>query len=89
MITAVYAVHAIQVAQIVQHCMESAVQLLVPLRVKLSQGDSWGSLVPLLVRHGLDSSAEQEDVSSSYRGLDDETGKGGHRTIVKNLFGKE
>lgn len=36
------------VAALVRECMEGAVQLAVPLRVKLSTGPSWGSLVPLI-----------------------------------------
>lgn len=35
------------VAALVRECMEGAVLLAVPLRVKLSAGPSWGSLTPL------------------------------------------
>lgn len=38
---------AAQVARLVKGCMEEAVQLRVPLQVKLSSGLSWGSMQPL------------------------------------------
>ncbi len=39
----------LQVAKIVQSCMENAVELQVPLKVKLSYGETWGTLVPLVI----------------------------------------
>ena len=35
------------VAGVVRDCMENAIALRVPLKVKLHTGDTWGSLSPL------------------------------------------
>lgn len=45
-ISAIIALIDIKVAAIVKECMENAVQLLVPLQVKLSTGSDWGNLQP-------------------------------------------
>ena len=42
--------HLVQeVGFIIKHCMENAIQLNVPLKVKLFSGRNWGDLQPLVI----------------------------------------
>lgn len=80
--------HFEEVAVIVRDCMEQAVSLCIPLKVKISKGRSWGELEQL-----------QQNSNSVHSGIDVDGVDNGHGVqmmssyvssyVVKNLFGSE
>ena len=57
--------YTLQVAELVRHCMENAIHLHVPLKVKIQIGATWGSMRPLndpVVRSNLFSQHDDNDL---------------------------